>query len=131
MGAVTEERTHPLVNVLIASPLEPELVERLPALAPRLSVTYRADLVGEPRYPADHHPPVCRTAAQEAEWAALLADAEVLFEVDGPSMPDFSRRVPRLRWIQASSSGIGEWVRRLDIVDAPIRVTNAAGLHAR
>jgi phosphoglycerate dehydrogenase-like enzyme len=55
----------------------------------------------------------------------------VLFDVDGPSMTDFRRRAPEVRWIQASSSGIGEWVRRLGIVDEPIRVTNAAGIHAR
>jgi phosphoglycerate dehydrogenase-like enzyme len=120
-----------LINVLIASPLEPELVERLVTIDPRLRVTYRADLVGNPRFPADHHPPVSRTPAQEAEWAELLASAEVLFDVDGPSMRDFPKRVPNLRWIQSSSSGIGEWVRRLGIVDAPIQVTNAAGLHAR
>jgi len=38
--------------------------------------------------------------------------------------------VPCLRWIQASSSGIGEWVRMLGIVDSPIVVTNAAGIHS-
>jgi len=119
-----------MVNVLLASPLELEFVERLRAVDPRLHITYRPDLVGEPRYPADHHPPVRRSAAQAAEWAALLADAEVLLDVDGPSMAGFTARVPRLRWIQASSSGIGEWVRRLGIVHSPIMVTNAAGLHS-
>jgi len=119
-----------LIKVLIASPLEPELVARLSALDPRLQVTYRADLVGEPRYPADHHPPVHRTPAQAAEWAALLAEAEVLLDVDGPSMADFRERAPNVRWIQASSSGVGEWVRRLGIVDTPVVVTNAAGLHS-
>jgi phosphoglycerate dehydrogenase-like enzyme len=119
-----------VVNVLIASPLEFEYVERLRAIDPRLEITYRPELVGEPRYPADHHPPVQRTEAQAAEWAALLRDAEVLLDVDTPSMANFPTRVPKLRWIQASSSGIGEWVRRLEIVDSPIVVTNAAGLHS-
>jgi glyoxylate/hydroxypyruvate reductase len=119
-----------LVKVLIASPLEPEHIARLTALDPRLEVIYRPDMVGEPRYPADHHPPVQRSAAQAAEWAALLAEAEVLLDVDGPSMADFPARVPQLRWIQSSSSGIGEWVRRLSIVESPIVVTNAAGLHS-
>jgi phosphoglycerate dehydrogenase-like enzyme len=91
---------------------------------------YRPDLVGEPRFPADHHPSVERTAAQAAEWAALLAEAEVLLDVDGPSVANFPARVPKLHWIQASSSGIGEWVSRLGIVDSPIVVTNAAGLHS-
>jgi glyoxylate/hydroxypyruvate reductase A len=119
-----------VVNVLLASPLEAEFVARLQGLDPRLHITYRPDMVGGPRYPADHHPPVQRSAAQAAEWAALLADAEVLLDVDGPSVTDFLKRVPKLRWIQASSSGIGEWVRRLGIVHSPIVVTNAAGLHS-
>jgi phosphoglycerate dehydrogenase-like enzyme len=120
-----------IVQVLIASPLEPELVARIAAVDPRLAVTYRADLLGQPRYPADHFPPISRTSAQAEEWAALLAHAEVMFDVDPPSVPDFSTRAPNVRWIQASSSGVGEWVRRLGIVEAPVAVTNAAGIHAR
>src|ERR1700716_1415565 len=95
-----------------------------------LDVVYRDDLLAPPRYPGDHHPHVQRSPEQAAEWAALLSQAEVLFDVDGPSTSDFEARVPRLRWIQASSSGIGEWVRMLGIVDSPIVVTNAAGIHS-
>jgi phosphoglycerate dehydrogenase-like enzyme len=119
-----------VVNVLLASPLELDLVERLRAVDPRLEITYRPDLLAEPRYPADHHPPLQRSSAQAAEWAVLLSEAEVMLDVDGPSMANFPARVPKLRWIQASSSGIGEWVKRLGIVDSPIVVTNAAGLHS-
>ena len=119
-----------MVHVLIASPLESELVQRVQAVDPRLDVVYRDDLLAPPRYPGDHHPHIQRSLDQAAEWAALLSQAEVLFDVDGPSMSDFEARVPRLRWIQASSSGIGEWVRRLGIVDSPIVVTNAAGIHS-
>ena len=122
-----------LLNVLIASPLEPELVERIAAVDndARLRVIYRADLLGEPRYPGDHFPPIQRTADQTAEWARLLAEADVLLDVDQPSTTDLVQRAPRLRWIQASSSGIGEWIRRLGLVEAEVIVTNAAGLHAR
>ena len=119
-----------MVKVLLASPLEPQLVERIAAVDPRLDVTYRADLLGTPRYAADHFPPIQRSAAQADEWADLLAQAEVLLDVDQPSFADFRRRAPRVRWIQSSSSGIGEWVRRLGLVDDPVMVTNAAGMHA-
>jgi len=119
-----------LVRVLIASPLEPELVERIRAVDARLEVVYRADLLAEQRYPGDHHPPIQRSPAQAAEWASLLAEAEVLFDVDAPTYTDFERRAPRVRWIQASSSGIGEWVRLLGIVESPIVVSNAAGIHS-
>jgi glyoxylate/hydroxypyruvate reductase A len=119
-----------LVRVLIASPLEPELVDRIIAVDARLEVTYRPDLLGQPRYAADHFPPITRTPAQANEWARLLAEAEVLLDVDQPSTSDFLPRAPHLRWIQTSSSGVGEWVRRLGLVEAPIVVTNAAGIHA-
>jgi glyoxylate/hydroxypyruvate reductase len=119
-----------LVRVLLASPLESELVQRIATLDQRLNVVYRPDLVGQPRFPADHHPVVERTPAQAAEWAGLLAEAEVLFDVDQPSTQGLLGRAPCLRWIQSSSSGVGEWVRRLELVDSPIIVTNAAGIHA-
>jgi phosphoglycerate dehydrogenase-like enzyme len=119
-----------LVRVLIASPLEPELIDRIQAVDPRLDVVYRDDLLAPPRYAGDHHPRIERSPEQAAEWAALLAEAEVLFDVDGRSMSNFEARVPRLRWIQSSSSGIGAWVRTLGIVDSPIVVTNAAGIHS-
>jgi glyoxylate/hydroxypyruvate reductase A len=119
-----------MIDVLIASPLEPHLVERIASVDPRFNVTYRSDLLGVPRYHGDHFPPVERTPEQAAEWAALLAGAEVLFDVDQPSASDLASRAPRLKWLQTSSSGVGELVRRLDIVDRPIVVSNAAGIHA-
>src|SRR6185295_3336188 len=72
-----------------------------------------------------------RTTQQEAEWTALLASAEVLFDVDRPNArAGLPERAPRLRWVQASSSGVGEWIRRLGLLEAPVQVTNAAGIHA-
>lgn len=119
------------VRVLIASPLEPELVARIAAVDERLDVVYRPDLLGTTRYIGDHTPPVARTEAQEAEWSALLASAEVLFDVDRPNVrTGLIERAPRLRWIQASSSGVGEWIRRLGLHETQVQVTNASGVHA-
>ena len=120
-----------MVNVLLASPLAPDLVERIAAVDPRVHLTYRADLLGQPRYAGDHFPPIQRTEAQTAEWARLLGQAEVMLDVDQPSAPDIVRLAPRLRWIQSSSSGVGDWIRRLKLDETPIVVTNAAGMHAR
>ncbi len=119
-----------MVNVLIASPLASELVERIKAVDPRLNVIYRADLLGTPRYAGDHFPPVNRSPEQQEEWASLLAQAEIMLDVDQPSIPTFLARAHNIRWIQSSSSGIGEWVRRLGLAETPIVVTNAAGMHA-
>ena len=121
-----------MINVLLASPLEPALVERIAAVdASRLEVIYRPDLLGRPRYAGDHFPPIQRTPEQSDEWSRLLAQAEVMLDVDQPSTTDFLQRAPNVRWIQTSSSGIGEWIRRLGLVESPVVVTNAAGLHAR
>jgi phosphoglycerate dehydrogenase-like enzyme len=119
------------VNVLIASPLAPELVNRIASVDRRLNVVYRAEQLGQPRYPGDHFPPVRRTPEQAAEWARWLAEAEVMLDVDQPSTSNFLERIPKLKWIQSSSSGVGEWLKRLGLVDSPIIVTNAAGMHAR
>ncbi|HET6318473.1 MAG TPA: NAD(P)-dependent oxidoreductase [Chloroflexota bacterium] len=119
------------MQVLIASPLEAELVARIAAVDEQLEVVYRPDLLGKPRYAGDHTPPVQRTEAQETEWSALLASAEVMFDVDRPNVrAGLATRAPRLRWVQASSSGVGEWIRRLGLMEAPVQVTNAAGIHA-
>src|SRR5262245_7666011 len=119
------------VRVLIASALEPSLVDRIRSVDPRLDVVYRADLVGQPRYPGDHTAPVNRTPAQAAEWSALLGEAEVMLDFDRVTDRDLARQAPKVRWIQLSSSGVGQIVSRMGLGDPPVVVTNAAGLHAR
>jgi len=118
------------MRVLIASYLEPHLVERIRSVDPRLDVTYRPDLLGRPRHPGDHTAPMQRTATQDQEWAALMAEAEILFDVYRPQSDGLPRRAPRLRWIQFSSSGVGKFVEEMGLAHTPIVVTNAAGVHA-
>jgi glyoxylate/hydroxypyruvate reductase len=118
------------VTVLIASPLEPELVARIAAVDARVSVIRRPELVGSARFRGDHTPPITRNADQTAEWAALLANTEVLFDIERPVVPDLVGRAPRLRWVQTTSSGVGEWIRRQELDQTSIVVTNAAGIHA-
>ena len=122
--------TPPAVRVLIASALAPHLIDRIRAVDARLEVIYRADLLGCPRYPGDHTAPPTRTPAQEAEWAALVAEAEVMFDADRPSTRDLPRQAPRLRWIQFSSSGVSQFVERTGLGGSGVVVTNAAGVHA-
>jgi phosphoglycerate dehydrogenase-like enzyme len=71
-----------------------------------------------------------RTAAQDQEWAALMAEAEILFDVYRPQSDDLPRRAPQLRWIQFSSSGVGKFVEQMGLGATSIMVTNAAGVHA-
>jgi phosphoglycerate dehydrogenase-like enzyme len=118
------------VRVLIASALEPHLIDRIRAVDPCLDVVYRSELIGRPRYPGDHTAPSARTPAQADEWAALVAEAEIMFDLDRASERDLARQAPRLRWMQLSSSGVAQMVANMGLGDAPVVVTNAAGLHA-
>lgn len=120
--------------VLIATYLEPELVERVRRVDPRLEVLYDPDLLWRPRYPADHHGlEFPRTPEQEARWQGLLGRADILFDFDPSHRRDLAALAPRVRWIQATSSGIGEFVRRMGYdTSMPHTVfTTASGVHAQ
>jgi glyoxylate/hydroxypyruvate reductase A len=125
--------SQPTVNVLIASYLEPEHVERVRAVSERLQVVYEPGLLAPPRYPADHTSVITRTPEDEARWRALLAEAEVLFDFDHTHRQDLPELAPRLRWVQATSAGIGQFVRRVGYdTRLPNTVfTTASGVHAQ
>jgi phosphoglycerate dehydrogenase-like enzyme len=114
-------------QLLITSPLEPENAARMAALDPRLSVVYVPDLVPAARFPADHNGgPFERNAAQQAQWEAHLAAADVLWGVPSPADGAHARQV---QWIQGTSTGVGPAVARLNRPD--LLVTTARGVHAR
>jgi phosphoglycerate dehydrogenase-like enzyme len=124
------------VRIVIATPVEPELVERIRAVDPRNEILYEAALLPPARYPADHRgdPDFARDAAGEARWQALIAQADVLYGIpaDTPAgLADAVRRALNLRWVQATAAGAGELVRAADLGAALERVivTTAAGVH--
>lgn len=118
------------VTVVIATPLEEEHVARIRAVDPRLQVRYRPDLLGTPRYVADHHPPARRDAGQAAEFARLLSTAEVLFDIDADTATQLVTLAPRLRWLQTSSAGVGPLIQRIGLDQTDVIVTTASGIHA-
>lgn len=126
----TPERRTP---VLIASWLDPEHAERIAQAEPdRIELIYEPDLLPTPRYEADHHGiPRPLTDAQRRRWREHLRRAEVSFEFDWERPEKLLERAPKLRWVQATSSGIGPLVARLGLADAPLVITNAAGIHAQ
>ncbi len=121
----------PLV-VLIASPLEPEHIERIRAVDPRIEVLHDAELLPRPRYVSDHTgAPMTRTPEQEARFLEMLRRAEVVFDFDRAHMRDLPAVAPRLRWLQATSAGIGQMVQRVGLDRSNIVLTTASGVHAR
>lgn len=120
------------VVVLIASPLEEVHVERIRGVDQRIEVLNDPELIPRPRYVSDHTGPgIPRTPEQEQRFLAMLARAEVMFDLDRVHNRDLRAVAPRLRWVQATSAGIGPMISRLGLADAGITFTTASGVHAR
>jgi glyoxylate/hydroxypyruvate reductase A len=121
-------------NILIASYLEPEYVERIRQVDERLNVLYEPDLLPPPRYPADHTgKPLERTAEQADVWRQLLKKADILFDFDHTHRETLPDLAPNVKWIQATSAGIGQFVKRMgyDKRLPDTIFTTASGVHAQ
>ena len=114
-------------TLFVTSPLEPENAARMAGLDPRLTVIHEPDLLPPARFPADHTGgPFTRTPWRQARWHVRLADADILWGVPSPQDAPYATK---LRWIQATSTGVGPAVARLNRPD--VLVTTARGVHAR
>jgi phosphoglycerate dehydrogenase-like enzyme len=124
--------------VLIATPLEPELVRRIEHGEPRATVLYEPELLPPPRYPCDHRGAdgFQRDEAGERRWRELLDRAEVLFGIPGESPEELARVVREhsgVRWIQAMYAGAGQQVRAAGLTPEELErvaVTTTSGVHA-
>jgi phosphoglycerate dehydrogenase-like enzyme len=99
---------------------------------PRLDVVYEPELLAPPRYAADHTgAPFTRTPEQEARWRGHLARADVLFDFDRGNADELHELAPNVRWIQATSAGIGQYVAKKRFAERmPDTVfTTASGAH--
>jgi glyoxylate/hydroxypyruvate reductase len=117
-------------TILIATYLEPELVERLAESVP-CEVLYEPELLPRPRYRNDHggQLPTLDPAAEQ-RWLSLLARADVCFDFDWYAPGELLRNAPRLRWVQATSAGIGGFVQRHGLDGGQLALTTAAGVHS-
>ena len=122
-----------ILTIVIASPLEEEHVERIRQFDPaRFRVVHEPALLPSPRYVADHTgAPRSYDAEQRQRWEAILAEADILFDFDPHDPASLPARAPRLRWVQATSAGIGEFLDRTGLRTAQLTFTTAAGVHAR
>ena len=102
MNTMTTQTT-----VAIAVPLEAELVERIRAVDPSVTVLYEPDLLPPERFPADHSgdPAFQRTPEQEERYWAILGKAQVLYGFPNES-PAGLARIARENPIRKSFSEI-------------------------
>jgi glyoxylate/hydroxypyruvate reductase A len=119
------------VELLIATHLEPEYVDRIRQID-GVRVTHDPALLPQPRYDSDHvgHP-LQRSPENERQWREYLAEAEVLFDFDHTNLAILNTLIPHVRWIQATSAGIGQLLIRTGLIAAPITFTTARGIHAK
>lgn len=120
--------------ILIASWLEEEHVQRIREAAPWAEVVHEPSLLAPPRYAADHSGhAIERDPADEARWRGLLARATILYDFDKTHREDLPELAPNVRWIQATSAGIGRFVSRMEYADRMPQTTftTARSVHAR
>ena len=123
----------PMLNVLIASYLEDVHVQRIRDVDRSLNVIFEPDLLRPPRYAADHiGQATTRTPEQHERWSDLLQQADILFDFDHTHREDLPELAPRVRWVQATSAGIGNFVKSqgYDRRMPETVFTTASGVHA-
>lgn len=121
--------------IFITSPLEATHVEHIRLVAPdRTQVIYEPDLLPPTRYIADHKgvEGFQRSDAQEQQWRQSLAQANILwdFPLTSGGHADGLSFAPNVRWVQTTSSGVGQLIKGLGLQDSDILVTTARGVHA-
>ena len=128
----TEEDPDAVPRILVCSYLEPQWLDAIRAVDPRVEVTFRPDLIPAPRVVADHDgAPFVRDEPGRTEWAALMRDADVLFDFDRTDPESLLRDGLAVRWVQATSAGIGQYVERHGLQRPGLTLTTASGVHAR
>jgi phosphoglycerate dehydrogenase-like enzyme len=121
-----------LITVVIGSYFEEEHVRRMREVDGRLRVLYREDLVPPPRWPGDHAGPEDwrRSPEEDAEFLALLKEAEVLYDFPPGHVRDLTQVAPNLRWLQASMAGAGEVAKKAGLLETDVVVTTASGVYS-
>lgn len=121
-------------NVVVSTYFEPAEIERLRKEVETrgLKLIYHPEWVPPARFPAqhDHNPKL--TPQQEAVWLEELRQADIMFDFDNLTISRWMSEalVPRLRWLQGTSAGMGQITARAGLDKSEIIVTTASGLHA-
>ena len=119
------------LRIFIASPLEPENVERIRTIAPdRVDVVYEPDLLPPTRYIADHHgAPFTRSPDQAARWHAALASADILWDLPHHADEVGRRTTPEMDPDHQHGRRPAT-VRALGLHASEVIITTARGVHA-
>lgn len=125
-------------TVLVATPLERELVALIETHVSGIQVLYDPSLLPPPRYPSDHagDPAFRRDPDGQARFEEWVARAEVSFGVPGETpqaLKELVCRAPRLRWVQGTAAGMGQQVSGAQLQPEGLQrvaFTSSVGVHA-
>lgn len=126
------------LRVVLATPLSEELCTLVEQREPRLELVRDQRLLPPQRHAGDHQgdPAFVLTAAQEAEFDALVDSADALYGVPRENPAALARTIeanPRLLWVHTTPAGGGAQVKAAQLApDALERIifTQSAGVHA-
>lgn len=125
------------VRVALATPLPVELRRLITDVDPRVELLVDDALLPAQRYPGDHtgDPGFRRTPAQQADFDALLARADILYgipDVQASTLAPAIAANPRLRWVQTMAAGGGSTVKAAGLSAEALQqvtFTTSAGVH--
>ena len=120
------------LRIVVTTHVEERHLAAMAAVDPRIEVAYEADLIPPPRYACDHLLPPIPDAAARDRWIALLESADVLYDFGPLALADRLAGWRRLRWVQTTSAGVGEFARRHGLLEREdVVITTSSGVHAR
>jgi len=106
------------LNVLITRRIEEECLRQITGVSPEIKLLDASDLARAER--RRDSPP------SSEKLDAMLAQTEVVFGFDPPR--NVVARAPELKWIQIMLAGVDRFLTD-DIIQSPVVVTNARGIH--
>jgi D-2-hydroxyacid dehydrogenase (NADP+) len=109
---------HETITVVVASPIDGKLVKEIAAVSDRIRVEQASPLILAERK---------GDCSRKEQLTVLLKEAHVLYGLIYHFPQNLLERAPRLQWIQSMSAGVDRLPG--EILNSPIRIASASGLH--
>ena len=122
-------------NVFVGTYFEPDEIERLRQEVTKrgLNLIYHGEWLSPATFPAEHNHNLNLTPAQWAVWLADLKQADIMFDFEKNTLSRWvpENLTPRLRWLQATSAGVGQTIDKAGLGETDLIVTTASGVHSQ